>query len=105
MVNYIERYGARLDGHRLAAMRFVGHAKEIRDEHTWRMHNTFMGAWIKQWWNWGDFGTTDSLCHCRDTDRPLVWCSVDMSYERGIGDVLGHVQQPPLPNGLGTWLS
>lgn len=53
VMNHIERYGAHLDGRRLAAMRLTGDAKEIRYVHPGHMCNTAVGAWTKGWWHWG----------------------------------------------------
>lgn len=48
LVQYIDRYGARLDGCGFDAMHLAGHVKEIRDVRTGCMDDTAVGAWIKR---------------------------------------------------------
>lgn len=51
VVEYIELYGAHLDGRQFEALRLAGDAKIIRHVGTRSMHDTTAGAWIKQCWH------------------------------------------------------
>lgn len=54
VLQYIERYGAPLDGGRFAAMRLQGGAKELCDVRTGRMCDSCVDAWTKQFSDLGD---------------------------------------------------
>lgn len=54
VVEYIEGYLFCLDSRRFAAMPLAGNVKEIHDLRTGRMQDTAVGAWIRQWWHWGE---------------------------------------------------
>lgn len=49
VAQYIERYGARIDGRWLASKRLADDAKEIRDGRARRKRSTALDACIKEW--------------------------------------------------------
>lgn len=49
VLQYIQFYGARLDGVGFVAIRLVGNVKKTRDLHTRGMRNTAVGVQIKRW--------------------------------------------------------
>lgn len=95
VVQYIERYGAHLDGHRLAAICLVGNAKEIRDVRISRLCNTAVGTCITLWCQRGGTSAMDSLCHYPETTSSFIKWLEEVGYERRVGDILGQLRALP----------
>lgn len=54
----------------------------------YKIHDTAVCAWIKQWWRWGEYGATCSIFYYPETDSPYVSSFEEVSYEWHLGEMI-----------------